>query len=558
MNLNKIIPWNNTFLRFVLILIALVILDVEVKSQQVGLIQKSAGVYDGYTLLHPQDSETTYLITNDGKVVNSWPSTSISGKAVYLLENGKLLRTLDSKDPFLGAGGAGGIIELVNWDGTAQWRFNASEEGVYRQHHDVQYLPNGNILSLEWVPMSKEDALLNGRDPELMSESQVDLWFERVTEYKPVGTNSVEVIWQWDLRDHLVQDFDETKLNFGSLSDNPGRFDINSNKTFGSADIIHANSMSYNPEYDQIIISTPFLNEIWIIDHSTTTAEAQTSSGGLSNRGGDFLYRWGNPQLYNSGLPEDQQLYGQHNVKWILDNDEWKIQLFNNGLNRPEGNYSTIELLTLPFNSVEHAYEKTIGESYLPMSSSILYIADQPTDFYSRNISGSQRLPNGNLLICEGQKGKFFEVNSSNEIQWIFINPKRVNNELCLQDLQTAEAGGVFRAEKYGIDYPGIPENVLVSDINYWEVDCIVNSISDDKIMEIWPNHFNEIINISTSSPIDKIQMIDFSGKVILEQQFAEITTELTLKTDNLKTGHYILSIHYNQGGYNYRHVLKH
>lgn len=60
------------------------------------------------------------------------------------------------------------------------------------------------------------------------------------------------------------------------------------------------NGIDYNPVLDQIALSTHNLNEWYIIDHSTTTAEAATSSGGNSGKGGDLLYRWGNPAAYQA------------------------------------------------------------------------------------------------------------------------------------------------------------------------------------------------------------------------------------------------------------------
>jgi hypothetical protein len=38
---------------------------------------------------------------------------------------------------------------------------------------------------------------------------------------------------------------------------------------------------------------------LWVIDHQTTTAQAASHTGGRYNKGGDLLYRWGNPQTYD-------------------------------------------------------------------------------------------------------------------------------------------------------------------------------------------------------------------------------------------------------------------
>jgi hypothetical protein len=82
------------------------------------------------------------------------------------------------------------------------------------------------------------------------------------------------------------------------------------------------NSIDYHPQLDQIAVSVPFVGEIWILDHSPTTEEARGSSGGRSGRGGELLYRWGNPKVYGRGVEADKQLFGQHNVLWIPDG--WK------------------------------------------------------------------------------------------------------------------------------------------------------------------------------------------------------------------------------------------
>ena len=58
-------------------------------------------------------------------------------------------------------------------------------------------------------------------------------------------------------------------------------------------------------------------SEFWIIDHGTTTAQAAGHTGGRRGRGGDLLYRWGNPRAYRAGTKADRKLFAQHNAHWI-------------------------------------------------------------------------------------------------------------------------------------------------------------------------------------------------------------------------------------------------
>ena len=82
-------------------------------------------------------------------------------------------------------------------------------------------------------------------------------------------------------------------------------------------DWLHINAVAYNAELDQIMLSVFEFSEIWVIDHSTTTAEAAGHEGGKYGKGGDLLYRWGNPRAYRAGTVKDQKLFGQHNAHWI-------------------------------------------------------------------------------------------------------------------------------------------------------------------------------------------------------------------------------------------------
>ena len=530
---------------------------------QVGVRILEEGVQEGYTLIHPQDSEISYLIDNNGRIVNTWSGNAISGKSLYLLENGLLLRTLTSNDSFLNGGGVGGLIQLVKWDGTIYWQYLNSFAGDKRQHHDVQYLPNGNILMLEWAYKTKEDAILNGRNPSTFTELYSEFWSEQITEYKITPPNRVEIVWQWDLWDHLVQDFDPTKLNYGDVSEKPYRLDLNYRGDYNPQlppDWLHANSISYNEDLDQIILSSPYLNEFYVIDHSTTTEEAATGSGGNSGMGGDILYRWGNPFAYKRGEISDQKLFGQHTVIWANEGDEVKVLLFNNGRQRPAGNFSTIEFIHLPYNTEAMNYNLAETLPFEPESAEIRYIAPTPTDFFSIQLSGAQIQPNGNFLICEGSKGKIFEVNDANEIVWTFVNPIRVDGQLCIENVETALQGAVFRAEKYPLNYNGLPQVAAPTNKFYWEADCLVSSSQNDLVEAVWPNPFQNLMNIIGTSPMKSVSLFDLAGK-----KLSQHSTEgdgfyilfILFQLPTLPQGQYVLRVEGQDGRTDHRLVWR-
>ncbi len=56
------------------------------------------------------------------------------------------------------------------------------------------------------------------------------------------------------------------------------------------------------------------------------------------------------------------------------------------------------------------------------------YKADPPTRFFTKGRGSNQRLPNGNTLICESERGRAFEVTPEGEIVWEFWNPELVGS----------------------------------------------------------------------------------------------------------------------------------
>lgn len=349
-------------------------------NNTIGVIKKENNAYPGLILFAPNESNTTYLINNCGELVNKWESNYKPGSSVYLREDGFLVRTIKNSNPnFTNPKGPGGGVEVYNWSGELIWSFDYNTQQNL-QHHDISLLPNGNILLLAWEIHAFDESIANGRNPDFLSENEV--WSEHIVEIDPTLPESENIVWSWYLWDHLIQDFDVDKMNYAAISSHPELVNLNYTEATTDGDWVHANSIDYNSDLDQIIISSRNLNEFWVIDHGTTTEEAASHSGGNSNKGGDILYRWGNPSVYGNGTSSDQTLFGQHDVHWIPSDlqDGGKIMVFNNGFKRTEGAFSSVDIIEPPLNGFNYTLD---GSVFGPQNNSWSYTAETPTDFYS-------------------------------------------------------------------------------------------------------------------------------------------------------------------------------
>lgn len=415
-----------------------------------GLRVSTEGIADGYILFPARNSSSFYLINRKGEVVHEWKG-NYTVMGAYLLDDGSLVQNVEDPDfPVFAGGGETGRIQKISWEGKILWDFEYATD-QYHAHHDFHVMPNGNILAIAWEAKTAEEALAAGRNPVFIPKAGV--WPDKIVEIKPEGKHGGKVVWEWHVWDHLVQDYDRSKANYGNPADHPELLDFNVGDTVpplisqDSMDILHAsgrawrnqtpenigsdiyhfNAVKYNEELDQIAFSSPDLSEIFIIDHSTTTKEAASHKGGRWGKGGDFLYRWGNPQNYRRGDSTSRKLFRQHDVRWVEKGKrgEGNLTIFNNDIpNKDSLNYSSV-IEIVPPRDKKGNYFLEKGKAFGPDAPVWTYIAPDTVSFYSGFISGAHRTENGNTFITEGARARFFEVSPDKKILWEYLNPYR-------------------------------------------------------------------------------------------------------------------------------------
>jgi hypothetical protein len=449
-----------------------IVTDPGSSTNNMGLILNTDKAFQGYLLFAPKQYTSTYLINNDGRIMNQWSASKYPpGQSVYLLENGNILRACMTKGQLNSGGGEGGRIEEYDWNDNLVWQLDFST-ATYMQHHDIHRLPNGNILMLVIEKKTYAECIAAGFNPAKFQPeiAQKGMMLpDYVAEIKPTYPSGGTVVWEWHTWDHLVQDFDATKLNYGVVKSHPELIDCAGDQKNLPAFWNHMNSIDYNPALDQIALSVRGNSEVWIIDHSTTTAEARGHTGGKHGKGGDLLYRWGNPAAYRMGTVSDQRYFQQHDVEWVNPDcpGAGNLTCFNNGLGR--GDYSTVDEFT-PAVDANGNYTMVAGSIISPANFTWTYQGTSANPMYSENISGAHRLPNGNTIMCSGTVGQFIEVNAAKEIVWKYICPVAATGPLTqgatipIDAARTAELmNSVFRVYKYPLDYAAFKGRTMVA-----------------------------------------------------------------------------------------------
>jgi hypothetical protein len=392
-------------------------------TQTTGLFF-NRGAYPGYNLFGPYRAYTTYLMDNDGNFVHKWvdPNRHSAGASAYLTKRGTLLRACyvdtdyDPANPGRGAG-KGGLIREYAWhpdkNGNAvivwQYRYNTAN---LLQHHDFFPLQNGNILII-----AREKSAAHKGDWERIIEVKPDRSsYHKDTKTLPPHGVGGKIVWEWRLLDHLVPVGEDP-------ADYPERWDP-------ALPAPRINALDYSPRLNQLLMSAG--DEIWVIDRSTTTEEAAGHEGGDYGKGGDLLYRWGNPKTYLGNDTYPQMSFFQHGARWIRPRmfgyhlsgqAVGNVLFFNNQAPNPVGPPGRVDEFTPPLKSDGSYEQPAYGEAFGPQTlawSLPLSAAGMPPGPF---LGSAQRLPNGNTLINSGPTGTMVEVDEDGDPVWKFVNP---------------------------------------------------------------------------------------------------------------------------------------
>jgi hypothetical protein len=368
----------------------------------------AAQVYDGLILYSTIGSRSTYLKDTTWQTVHSWTGTVNCAYSVHLMPDSSIWRGDVYSGASMRGAAYGGLMQQYNWAGDIVESFIWSNSN-HQQHHGFHPMTNGHLLLISWDRKTNAEAKALGRQT-----LTGDIWPDEVIEYDPAGDS---VVWEWHFWDHLIQDVDSTKPNYGIVSQHPELLDINVGQVQGG-DWMHCNTIDYNEERNEVVLSSHNLHELYVIDHSTTTAEAAGHTGGRHGKGGDLLYRWGNPQNYDRGTSADRVFYVVHGGNWIRPGmpGAGDIIILNNGdRSGSSGDSSSVIELTPPLDSADGYYIHA-DSAFGPTTPTWAY--SNGRSFYSQHLGGAYRLPNGNTLAVLGTNGVFDEISPSGQIVW--------------------------------------------------------------------------------------------------------------------------------------------
>lgn len=500
-------------------LIVVFLLYQSVSTAQNGIKLNTPDAYKGLTLCTAENIGNTYLVDNCGRIVNEWTNT-FPRHYCRLTEEGNLLYIQGNR-----------IIEK-SWNGSTVKSIEPNTTDLFLDY-EVMKLENGNYLAVARRIITPADFQEIGWSPGIPIPDRID----GIVEIAPNG----DIVWEWNIKDHTIQDQISSASNFGNIGEHPELVDVNSisdyDWEFGESFMI--NGMDYNAELDQIVISVRKVSEIMIIDHSTTTAEAAGSHGGRYGKGGDILYRWGNPQNYGQGDESDRVLYFQHNPNWVRYGEhKGKIIMFNNGLTREVpgfGDFSSVHIIDTHANS-DGSYTLNSSGSFHPIEADLTI--DEATTglhFDSQYTSGAQVLPNGSVYITVGLPADFIEVAPDNDVVW---------------DYTLAFSYYIFRSEKYPLDFPGFDGKDLSaigtveSPSSTYECEIFTSLIDADEMnrFSIEYNPFNVTLSFEGISPIENVIIVkDMQGRLIKSINNVRNYDQLVL--DNISKGMYAVTL---------------
>jgi uncharacterized membrane protein YgcG len=425
---------------------------------------------NGYTMIGP------YLIDMKGNVCHVFKQ----GGTIY--EDGTMY-------------GSGGMaFAKYDWDGNVIFDLEETRPD-YRPHHDSNLIFN-KALNAETViyianeTLTHDELIAAGADPSRTSSgTRMDCLVER--------DQNNNVVWEWCMYDHLVQDLYPDKDNYvgkgKKISDYPGKLDFSHGRV-----VNHCNGFDYSPELGHIVFDD-VRGEMWIIDHDGTfvAGDPEKSIELAASEKGDFLWRFGDPEMYDQGDSTHKQMGTTHDAQFIKKGRPGypNLMIYNNGAGMGVAVAQSTIMEINPYlnaqgittdsyvNPPEAGYKaepsrrgggkrgggkdrgkggggkrggggKGGGSRLISNQLVWEFRNNQESGMLSTNGGNCIRLYNGNSLASNKVHGHFVEVTPEFEIVWEYVNPvcrTGVKKIITPEDYDLHPAG---RTDRYPWNYP--------------------------------------------------------------------------------------------------------
>jgi hypothetical protein len=481
---------------------------------------KGLAQFDGYVLYNLSNQTTSRLVNGAGQIVKTWNCPTTFSYSMAMKPNGNIVRTAVNSGNSINTPAVSGLVQELDANGQVVWSFTYSTTD-YVTHHDMELMPNGNVLLLAYVRRTVAQLQALGYTGSSAK------YPGRIIEIQPSGSTA-SVVWEWNMEDRFIQYADASKPNYLPIAEHPERMNINvavsgGGGPGGGLDWFHENGVDYNAELDQIAFSARYLSEIFIIDHSTTTAEAAGHTGGNGGRGGDFLFRWGKPANY--GITGTQRIPAAvHDVKWVRANapNAGSLMFVNN--NGGGSNTTTIDAI----NPVREGYNYpwTPGTVWGPAT----YDWRHTCLAYSSGQSAADRMPNGNTFVAiSGQY--MYEVDASNTVVWQY-------------------SASPQKAFRYTCDFPGV--TALLGE-DPCGLATAVEEPADEVAWGAYPNPAQATINLTAVdfATMEHFVVLDAAGREV-----KRTSPGWTLDVSDLPNGVYQLVVEHVNGTRDSRRVV--